>query len=793
MTHYDYYLKKALTGWKPTLISTSNPVGFPNEPYVDFCTLEESLPIDINHISLDVFDTVLRRQVHPPEATKESALRWLHSYLDRYTTNITLTKLKLLREQAESTVRQHALTEGWDSECTLHDIFTELLKILEKKLNAPLDLSLVTTLINIEVSIESNQLSAMPNAVACLKSLREHGIRITFISDMYLHKEHIQQFLEKEGLFSTGDSLYVSSEEKLTKGSGRLFEKLIKDGQIEPNTHCHIGDHHISDVRQAKAHGLYALQFFSQDEELRKANIARYRKLALHTGDYEGLSNFIPNSDHSTLYRLAHQKLAPVFALFAQQVLQQAYSKNYDRIFFLARDGYLPYKIFTRLTEQLPETVKAYLPPSQYLYLSRASTRYVAFSGDKGEVLSLAQRVNRQDGIWALIKTLGLEVDDYQTLVKQVLGNNYQPNEDMEQTSQEIRTLLDNTEFQTKVAADLAANKARLLDYLRQEGWLGNQRILVVDIGWNGSIFSALEKAFDQRDDWPNIDVQLFGHLPNPDIQSTNILPAFAMDMRHPHPIESLINECRELFEVSASSLEGSVLGYERNGKCVTPKLAPRSIDQNEQQSIEDLQQGILDGCQYLAQIMQNNLLDPEPMRANAIIQATSLLTGLNPEDVKALSSLQFDLSWGTDGRVSMAEYLGYTAGINQKAPSFNKEHLQLKFDNDGATNTANPQKVLENLHQVVEMLKAEDQVILYGVGTVTSLIAPLIDNHILYYVDGNTALHGKTYQGKPVYSPDHALTEQTTLFVTPVGRKNVISNRLAARTAKTLYIDDYL
>lgn len=795
MSHYDYYLLQALTGWNPTLITIPKQISSPNDLYIDFYSLESSLPDRVTHVSFDVFDTVLRRQVHPPEATKEPALSWLYSYLNKFDSHITFPELKLLRDQAESTARQQALEKGWDSECTLQDIFVELIKHVKTTLNKTFIPDIIDTLIDIEIFTELNQLSAMPNALESLKSLRKCGIKISFISDMYLHKEHIHQFLIKEGLFVEGDNLYVSSEEKLTKGSGRLFEKLIQEGLITPQTHCHIGDHPISDVKQAKACGLHAIQFYSEDEERRKSSTEKYRKLALYTGDYQALySSSLPdNNSHSPLYQLAYKKLAPIFALFAQHVYQQACKQDYDRIFFLARDGYLPHKIFSQLVAQLPLSIRKQLPPSQYLYLSRASTRYVAFSGDKGEILSLAQRVNRQDGVWALIKTLGLNVEDYQAIVRQILGNNYQPHEDMEQTSQEIRTLLDNTEFQAKVSHDLKTNTQRLLDYLKQEGWLGSQRILVVDIGWNGSIFSSLEKAFDQRDDWPTIDVQLFGHLPNPDIHSTNILPGFAMDMRHPHPIESLINECRELFEVSTSSLEGSVLGYEQNGAHIAPLTSQRLVNQGEKRSIEQLQQGILEGNQHIAQMIQNSILDPNVMRANAIIQATSLLTGLHSEEVKALSSLQFDLSWGTDGRVSMAEYLGYTAGNDQPSPNFNKEHLQLKFDDGSSTNTAKPQKVLENLHQVIEMLKAEGDVILYGVGTATSLIAPLIDEHIVYFVDGNTALHGKNYQGKPVYSPDHAMHDNTTLFVTPIGRKNVISNRLSGRLGKTLYIDDYL
>lgn len=797
MTYQDYYLLKALTGWKPTIIKRPQHPS-PPEGSTDFASLLSKIPTGTTHISFDVFDTVLRRKSHPPELTKQPAIIWLHKLIESQSTVSAFSFVQLLamRDQAEAQARQNYLELGKDSECTLEELFQILLDKLNRECSLALDEHVLNMMLEIELDTESNQLSVMPFALDCLQALRDQGIKISFISDMYLHYEHIELFLKANQLLQPGDQLFVSSKERLTKGSGRLYKKLIDDGIITPENHCHIGDNPISDVKQAKEQGLYALRFYSSEEESRKALSQQRRKLIHQTGDLEALlSNSVrPRSlGSSDLYELAYSKLAPVFALFAQHIFKQTQKNQYDRVFFLARDGYLPLKLFEQLTNSLPDILQSKLPKASYLYLSRASTRFVSYTGDKGELLSLSQRVNKQDGVWAILKTLGLDSEDYQTLVKSLLGEGYSPNTEMDKSSDDIHKLLSNQAFNEKVAKDLIHNRNQLLNYLKQEGWLGSNKILVIDIGWNGSIFASLESAFSDHPEWPQIDVQLFGHLPNSDIRLTNILPGFAMDMRTPHPIESLFNECRELFEVSASSMEGSVLGYQKQSGVITPKLATRHVSPEEEMATTHLQQGIIDGSYHLNQLIRDYLLDTDSLRASAIIEATSLLTGLNPHYVEALSTLKFDLSWGTDSRVSMAEYLGYTASQEQSAPEFNHSHLQLTFNDDADTNAADPQKVLEKLHQIVEMLKAEEEVILYGVGTVTSLIAPLVDSKLKYFVDGNTALHEKLFLGKPVMSPDEALQDCATLFVTPIGRKNVISKRLMNRTERTLYIDDYL
>ncbi|WP_170839170.1 HAD-IA family hydrolase, partial [Escherichia coli] len=79
--------------------------------------------------------------------------------------------------------------------------------------------------------------------------------KIIFISDMYLGKSFLAKILHKNG-YEEYDNLYVSSEHRVKKHSGELFDYVINDLGIEPQTILHIGDNVEADVKKAKSRNI---------------------------------------------------------------------------------------------------------------------------------------------------------------------------------------------------------------------------------------------------------------------------------------------------------------------------------------------------------------------------------------------------------------------------------------------------------------------------------------------------------------------------------------------------------
>ncbi len=545
----------------------------------------------------------------------------------------------------------------------------------------------------------------------------------------------------------------------------------------------------------ANTHGLNALLYFNPDEYQRRTLLRQSLALAEKFGDTSALFKisglFNKNESDITPREIAYRRLGPIFTLFALDLLHDALSNKYREIFFLARDGYLIQQLYQRLRIKLDLARLIPTPEGRYLYLSRASTRLAELDNSSEILSSLAQRVNRQGGILALIDILGLERSPYQLLMDKIIGKEI-PENALDKNGSLQKKLLANQEFSDHLKSDIVKGRMQLYDYLVQEKLLAPGNVLLADIGWNGSILSTLENAFGDNPDFPNIHARFFGRLYGSAVDKINISPGFAYDEARNNPIEHIVNECRELFESVSSSCDGSVLGYQSVEQKILPRCAHSCLDESDKNLVHELQKGVLDYCDDFIDLYNRFAPLSDALQPNAIIEATSLIAGTRPAEQACIANLQFDLSWGTSSRVSLGEYLGFTGS---RTPSNQLSNLALKIQlNDNLSCGMNLQGFFEKIHQMVERLHQENSLIFYGVGTVTSLIAPLLSDHIAYFVDGNSALHNQLFLDKPICSPDVLQKENAhTVFVTAINRKNVISKRLTSCHLPILYIDDLL
>lgn len=91
-----------------------------------------------------------------------------------------------------------------------------------------------------EIDMEFNHVYANPKI---LEMYKQNPKNFVFISDMYLSTKVLTKLLEKVGYEKP--RIFVSCDEKCNKGSGVLFEKVIrKIGPIEK----HYGDNYKSDI-----------------------------------------------------------------------------------------------------------------------------------------------------------------------------------------------------------------------------------------------------------------------------------------------------------------------------------------------------------------------------------------------------------------------------------------------------------------------------------------------------------------------------------------------------------------
>lgn len=195
---------------------------------------------DLDGVSFDIFDTLLFRQVKKPTD--------VFTLVEQ---NTGVSGFSVHREQAEQRAReeQHRTGGGW--EVTLHEIYAQMTAYSPEQRER---------FRQAELSAESDQLTANPLMKRLVEGLNELGIPLVVISDMYLDGNTLTTLLETCG-FPPFKRLYVSSEERVGKSDGELFQRVRELEHWEGKEIAHIGDNFYSDVMMAKAHDILGIHY----------------------------------------------------------------------------------------------------------------------------------------------------------------------------------------------------------------------------------------------------------------------------------------------------------------------------------------------------------------------------------------------------------------------------------------------------------------------------------------------------------------------------------------------------
>ena len=122
-------------------------------------------------------------------------------------------------------------------------------------MNLPTDNALELHLIGEKEIFEvpSSTFKRFDDAIACLTSLRDQGIKLAILSnwDTSLHK-----CVEAQGLSPYFDVVYASLEEGVEKPDPQFFEIALKRFDVSAAETFHVGDDEIDDLKGAQDLGI---------------------------------------------------------------------------------------------------------------------------------------------------------------------------------------------------------------------------------------------------------------------------------------------------------------------------------------------------------------------------------------------------------------------------------------------------------------------------------------------------------------------------------------------------------
>jgi hypothetical protein len=282
---------------------------------------------------------------------------------------------------------------------------------------------------------------------------------------------------------------------------GSLFEIARARAGVDASRHLHIGDNPWSDGEQQVAGGGTAaiVQLSPSpfpgpgelDPEHLRALVDEERDEMLCVVDV--LAAGADGSD--TERRAAHAgvltALLPVSLVAA--AIEEALERGLPTVHYLSREGAFLCRIHERVAATLAGSAPA--PQARHLEVSRRSTFGASIAGEDRTALSLMWSQYADQSPRALFESLGVPLDDQlQTAIAEA-GLTVDDVVAHAATDERVAVLLDQPDVRSHVDRALRRRREALDAYLRQEMDLAHGDVLVVDVGWRGTIQDNLARV----------------------------------------------------------------------------------------------------------------------------------------------------------------------------------------------------------------------------------------------------------------------------------------------------------
>lgn len=486
----DYYHSIVTTTWDDRLEDLRRAIANPQMEFVSF----------------DIFDTLVVRPFFSPQD--------LYIFMDDYFSTIypegALIPFSSIRFSAEERARRMLRLEHptWE-DVNLHEIYS----YMKSEYNLPHPI--VDLMFEKELELELRFIERRETIFELYRMACAINKKIIFVSDMYLPKTAIENILSKVG-YDEYHRLYVSSEVRLLKHTGALFDYVVKDLNTQASRIIHIGDNWDSDKINAqnkgwnawfvgkttdlllnklqdKETGQSANSFDDSSAKWMNSEQAQYlsvRSMLAVVANRLFDNPFISFNAHTDFncdpYFVGYYALGMHTFGLAHWLAEETQRKKIDTMHFMARDGYLPQLVYDIVSSQYPEAAK-----SNYLYASRLMLLPYLLTSNNQYGLELFVSIHAHTPM-SIIKMLdGMLADDWELLLS---NNDVNLNEKFKSKS-EFKDFVDLLSNKLVDYKKLTTQMDSLVRYYR-DIIKGNDAIF--DLGYSGRLQTILVKLLER-------------------------------------------------------------------------------------------------------------------------------------------------------------------------------------------------------------------------------------------------------------------------------------------------------
>lgn len=537
------------------------------------------------YISFDIFDTLVQRPFYCPE----DLFLLLDAEFEKHIcANLSFA---MIRKIGEAQLRYS--NQGTEIEdITIDEIYENIGKMF------CIDNNILNKIKNYEKRLEIFYARTRKSVRYFYQLAKNVGKKVIFVTDMYLDRETIEAILLKNG-YTYYEKVYISSEYRRLKSSGNLYDCVLADLKIAAGKILHIGDDMEKDINIPNKKGMAtyhipkALDRFGHDgwRKGSKTCDALTKKLCGTFISYEKIEKSLgyrcmiaqsANKYFDNPYRAFAGRsifnqdayfigyyLLGMYLIGLNQWIEATVTRgDYDTVYFMSRDGWMPMIAYNILREIKPD-----LPRAEYFYTSRQAV-LPAMLRDKLDFYDLPIDVSRYNPrrLFGLLNFCTEITEDEWEKECQENGISYEGNlEDYSVMKKTIDLFLGR--FYSSARHKKCVNRIK-----RYYSKL-NRKSIMFDMGYSGRIQEAVSYLAGEK-----IDV-MFVHS---DVERHDLL-----SRRGGFKIYDHFNFVPQMYdptrEYMLSSVDPSCIGYDQEGRPIFDKPC---TNQDEVEMINDLQKG---------------------------------------------------------------------------------------------------------------------------------------------------------------------------------------------------------
>jgi FMN phosphatase YigB (HAD superfamily) len=605
----------------------------------------------VDLLTVDIWDTVLRRQCHPDAVKLHLARFLLLTHRDQIDPSCRgVWALLRLRQEAERAIGEAAKEKGLDDEYHHQEVYGLWLDLMGMKAIShgfSNRLHLIDRLSSLEWAQEkwvSYVDSEIEDEIALIPAKE-----VAFLSDFYWSGDALRRLLDHHQVGHWFSSGHVSCDVGLNKRSGRLYPHIHAHYDVLPEKHVHVGDNPHADIHAAKAHGIQTQHYLPEKAHAKRLHLEETfsDRRGFIRGVSERLTGDVPPACRSPEAYRYGQRWSILFVGFVLEVMERGILDQVDALYFLTREGEFFLKIYQGLQEGNALGFEA--KPAHLLEVSRLATFAASLDAFSIQEMMRLWSLYSVQSMAALLKSLGLDLETFSALIEK---HGLDPQEPMTYPwlHDGVKAFFEDPEVAAVMGPLLSQKKALLLLYLKSRGFdEGAQRVGIVDIGWRGTIQDNLAKTL------PTVDFEgyylgLNGFL-NEQPKNTR-KSAFGPDAREPDFSGALLQQVA-LLEMLTNASSGSVVAYRMGDQGVeVVTLKDEGEHQVHEAFVVDFQRGVLATVPEWAHQIRVHALMAEEIKAPAMAMWQEMIQSPPPFLGEAYFKLHHNETFGVGGFV---------------------------------------------------------------------------------------------------------------------------------------------